>query len=167
MPKYCLDTSGLSSPYEDRPEDIHVTMWNFIRQHIADGHTAVTKEIFDEIVLINGGLGDFLKTCKDAMLFEIDQDRWDWQEYLNHTNRMQTVYRQFISEYSGGSRRTICLNDLSIVSLAKTLNLPVISMEDRVAARSAEKRRIPDICDLENVKHLYFNDFLRAENYRD
>ncbi len=77
---------------------------------------------------------------------------------------MQEHYAEFISEYShGGSKKTIGLKDLTIISLAKTLTLPVVSMEKPVRASSHKKRRIPDICDAESVLHYSFIDFLRFE----
>ena len=128
---------------------------------------AVTHEIFEELLRIDGGLGEFLKTCKPVMLHEIGKGDWDWQTYLNHMVRMQETYREWISEYTGGSSKTVCLNDLTIVALAKTLNLPVISMESKIIDANAKKRRIPNICDMERVQHYTFNDFLRLEQYRD
>ncbi len=79
---------------------------------------------------------------------------------------MQDDHKEFISEYTGGSSKTIGLKDLTIIALGKSLNLPVVSMEIRVRQRSDKKRRIPDICDAEGIKHLSFNDYLRSENFR-
>jgi len=96
---------------------------------------------------------------------EIAKGHWDWQGYVSQTNAMNAAHHAFISEYSGGSARTISLNDLSIVALAKTLGIPLVSME--VSAKpSVTKRRIPDVCQIESVKHISFSDFLRANNIR-
>jgi hypothetical protein len=165
MPKYCVDTSGLSHPYEEIPEDIHPSLWQRVRQTIADGHVAVTKEIFDEVVLINGGLGDYLNKNKSLMLHEVALGDWDWQQYVKLAAKMQIDHKPFIREFCGGSPRTICLNDISIIALAKTLKLPVLSMEKPVTKES-KKRKIPDICLAENVVHMGFNDFCRKEGFR-
>ena len=42
MPKYCVDTSGLSHPYEDISEDIHPSLWDRYDRLIEVGHVAVT-----------------------------------------------------------------------------------------------------------------------------
>ena len=77
---------------------------------------------------------------------------------------MQVDHKDFISEFTGGSARTICLNDLTIIALAKTLGLPLVSMERLVSEEpGSKKRRIPNICNAEGVKHLAFNNFLRRE----
>lgn len=165
MPKYCVDTSGLSHPYEEIPEDIHETLWKRVRDTIAAGHVAVTQEIFDEIVHIQGGLGDYLKQRKALILYEIQKGNWNWQEYVKHATRMQVDHKEYIREFCGGSPKTVCLNDISIVALAKTLRLPVLSMEKRVE-KNAKKRHIPDICDAEGVPHLSFNDFCRKEGFK-
>lgn len=166
MVKYCFDTSGLSTPNEQTPPDIHVSMWENIRQFIADGHVGVTLEIFEEMIEIDGGLGEFIHDCKEVILFEVGEGGWDWGTYIGHSNRMQEVHEQFISEFTGGSKKTICLNDLSIIALAKTLGVPVLSMEGRVSTNSQKKRRIPDICDSEGVDHVDIREFLRAEGLK-
>ncbi len=79
MPKYCIDTSGLSHPYEVYPEDIFDSLWIFVREKIAGGIFAVTKEIFDEMVHIDGGLGQYIDENKDTILYEVNQGDWDSQ----------------------------------------------------------------------------------------
>lgn len=61
------------------------------------------------------------------------------------------------------------MNDLTIIALAKTLGLPVISSEKKtnVGQESDKRQKIPDICDKEGVTHLSFNDLLRAEGIRN
>jgi|SRR6185437_4889925 len=165
MPKYCVDTSGLSHPYEEIPEDIHSSLWSRVRDVIAAGHVAVTQEIFDECVNIQGGLGDYLNGQKAIILHEIEKGNWDWAGYLRLATKMQVDHRQFIREYCGGSPKTVCLSDISIIALAKILRLPVLSMEKPVDKKS-KKRHIPDICSAEGVTHLDFNDFCRKEGFK-
>lgn len=94
---------------------------------------------------------------------EVGDASWDSLTYIKHYKRMQLQYHAHLSEYAhGGSKKTIGLKDLTIISLAKTLGLPVVSMEVTALA-SPTKRRIPDICAAENVLHHTFNDFLRIE----
>src|SRR3984893_17660902 len=69
--KYCADTSGLSHPYEEIPEDIHASLWKSVKATIAAGHVAVTKEIFDEIIQIQGSLGDYLNKNKALIVHEV------------------------------------------------------------------------------------------------
>jgi hypothetical protein len=59
------------------------------------------------------------------------------------------------------------LNDMSIIALAKCLELPVVSMETRIIdLNSSSKRRIPNICDAEGIVHHTFNEFLRTERFK-
>ena len=167
MPKYCIDTSGLSHPYETIPEDIHPSLWNKVKGFIADGHAAMTKEIFNESSHIDGGLGDFIKAHEELVLYEVNADHWNWKAYIDHNVRMQDEHKQWISEYTTGSPKTICLNDVTIIALAKTLGLPVVSMEIMVKEDpGTKKRRIPNICAAEGVKHLTFNEFCRLEKFK-
>ncbi|HEY5069993.1 MAG TPA: hypothetical protein VII37_09385 [Candidatus Acidoferrum sp.] len=63
-----------------------------------------------------------------------------------------------------GRAGTVGVNDISIIALAKTLNLPVVSMESAVNNDASMKRRIPDI--LEDVQQMYFSDYCRAEGLK-
>jgi Domain of unknown function (DUF4411) len=165
MPKYCVDTSGLSHPYEEIPEDIHPSLWKRVRGTIAAGHVAVTEEIFDEITKIRGGLGDYLDKKKALILHEVTKGDWNWQQYLKHANNMELAYKPYIREFCGGSAKTICISDISIIALAKTLKLPVLSMEKPVD-KNSKKRHIPDICAAESITHVSFNEFCRKEGFK-
>lgn len=167
MPKFCIDTSGLSHPHENIPEDIHASLWDAVRAMLANGDGAVTKEIFDEICLIDGGLGEYVTGQKSKVLFEVGAGQWDWETYIAHNVRMQDDHKQWISEYTTKSPKTICLNDITIIALGKTLGLPVLSMEALVPEDvGSKKRRIPNICKAEGVAHVTFNDFCRTQNYK-
>lgn len=162
MPKYCLDMSALSNPAQHMPQDIHATLWRQVEGLIVGGTFATTSEVFEELTHIPPPIGECIAANEAALVFEVGGDGWDWKRYLSHTNRMQTDYEEFISERNRNREHTINLHDLSVIALAKTLTLPVISMEVRKA--QAEKRRgIPDICDAEKVQHMTFSDLLRAE----
>lgn len=165
MKKYCMDTSGISNPWGDLPHDIFNSLWKNIEELIVDGVFAVTLEIYEEQLLIPNPLGEIIKANKNAMLLEIGQDEWNWSGYIEISNDLNGKYHNFISEYTGRSPRTIGLNDMTIIALAKTLSLPVVSMEAS-SMNSPNKRRIPDICKLENIKHLTFNELLRAEKIK-
>ncbi len=164
MIKYCFDTSGISNPIETMPEDIHISLWNAFCGQVHGETVGVTKEVHDEMCHIPGTVGSVILACKATMIFEVGKENWDWQTYLAHVVRMQNDYRAHISEFIGGSKKTIGLNDLSIIALAKTLGTPVVSMEDLVPEHEGSiKRRIPNICRAESVPHLNFNAFLRKE----
>lgn len=167
MKKYCIDTSGLSNPLEQMPEDIHISLWERIRLLVTSGMMAVTAEIYDELCHLPGKIGDCIKDHERDLLMEVEAGAWDWPTYLEHVSRMQLAYEPYISEYNRHRSGTVGLNDLTIVALAKTLGLPVVSMEIRVAdLRSSQKRKIPNICDLEGVRHMTFTEFLRDEGIR-
>jgi len=162
MKKYCLDTSGISKPLYDVPPDIHVTLWEQVEALIASGIFAVTYEIYEELQKIPEGFGEMVKDYRDQLLLEIGDDDWDFAAYIAASNELNDKHHGFISEYIGGSKRTVGLNDMTIISLGKSLHLPVISME--VSTNSSPKyKRIPDICHIEGIDHLTFNDLLRAE----
>lgn len=162
MKKYCLDTSGLSNPLGIIPEDIHPTLWGAVGLFVETGAFAVTTEIYDELTHLPGRIGGCIAACKNDLVLEVGDAGWDWNGYINHSNRLQGVHKDFISEFNDDRASTVGLNDISIISLACCLKLPLISMEVS-AASSPIRRRIPDVCKIENVPHLTFNEFLRLE----
>lgn len=164
--KYCFDTSGITNPLQTMPEDIYVSMWNRIQDFIHSKQIVVTTEIYKEMELIDGDLGECIKENKKLMLLEVGDNSWDWNDYVRNTTAIIQSHRDYISEYTGGSPKTICLTDISIIALAKSLNYPVVSMEAFLPINANKKRRIPNVCKIESVEHLSFNDFLRKEGIR-
>jgi Domain of unknown function (DUF4411) len=169
MKKYCLDTSGLSNPLESMPEDIHSSLWLKIAGLVVDGKFAVTAEIYEELGHLPGPIGDCIKANEAVLQLEIEEETWDWQAYLAHYQEMKVRYEAVISEYNGNRKGTIGLNDLTIIALAKTLGLPVVSSEKKTSVdqESSKRQKIPDICDKEGVVHLSFNELLRAEEIKN
>jgi hypothetical protein len=169
MKKYCLDTSGLSNPLEFMPEDIHPTVWAKVAALVTDGTFAATVEIYDELEHLPGPIGDCIRENDAALQLEIEEGTWDWRAYIAHYEDMKVRHAAVISEYNGNRKGTIGLNDLTIIALAKTLSLPVVSGEKKTSVDqdSAKRQKIPDICDKEGVDHLSFNDLLRAEEIKN
>jgi hypothetical protein len=163
MKKYCFDTSGISNPLDHIPDDIHVRFWNRFSQLLESGDIAITREIYDEMEQIRGAVGDCIRANRQSLILEIADNRWNWRDYINNLNAMHARHQKCISEYANIRRGTVGLNDISIICLAKTLNLPLVSMEIRIEPANTSKRRIPNVCDLEGVEHLTFNDCLRRE----
>jgi Domain of unknown function (DUF4411) len=159
--RFCLDTSGLSNPLENMPEDIvmYQHIWRHVKSHIENGVFAVNEEIYQELCRLPGTTGDCLQNNKSRLVLELGEN-WDWERYLEIVEEMRNRHHGKISEYNGNRKGTVGLNDVSIVALAKCLSLPLISMESRSYQPSENKVRIPALCDLEVVEHLTFNDYL-------
>lgn len=131
MKECCFDTSGFSNPLETMPEDIHVAIWSQVREVIASGIVAVTPEIYAELERLRGELGDCIRNNKSQMVLEVGEGSWDWHSFTTNSAAMINSYRAFISEYNGDIKGTVGMNDVSIVALAKTLRVPLVSMEWR------------------------------------
>ena len=166
MKKYCLDTSGISNPLEFMPEDIFGSLWAEVRARIVAGILAVTGEIFAEMELIQGAMGECIRENEVNLLLEVNDSSWPFEDYIEQVARMQIDHAKFIRENLGNKKGTVGLNDLSIIALGKSLSLPVVSMEKPKAHMSDKLRQIPDICDAEKIPHMTFNDFLRAEGIK-
>lgn len=146
------------------PEDIYKTLWQNVVAKVESGIFCWNQEIADEMSSIYGMIGDALKSCNRSCCYELGKGDWDWRAYIKTNNLWKGQFRQFISEYNGNRKNTIGLNDLSIVALAHTLGLPVMSMEaPNLGQPSQTKIRIPDLCEKVDVEHLNFNDVCRKE----
>ena len=97
------------------------------------------------------------------MVMEIGDPGWDFTAYTTVVAALQVVHHDVIAEYNRNRKGTVGLNDISIIALAKALNLPVVSMERAASVNATARRKIPDVCLLEQVEHLTFNAFLRRE----
>lgn len=163
MKRYCFDTSGLSNPLEFLPEDIHGWLWVRVCETIESGTIAVTTEIYEEMTHIPGMVGACIRANRHNLLLEVGDAGWPWEAYVDSATALQLTHREFISEFTGGSPKTVCLNDITIIAMSQSLRLPLVSMEARIIDPGAKKRKIPNVCDLEGIPHRVFNDFLRAE----
>lgn len=160
--QFCVDTSGFSNPLETMPDDLYQPLWDSVCSIVADGILAVNVEVYEEMKgSLFGVIGEAIDSGSSSLILEIGDDSWKWKEYTDHLSEMTLRHQQFIAEYTG-RKRTVGLVDLSIVALAKTLNVPLVSMERPAGVAATKCRKIPDICRLENVEHLDFNGFLRA-----
>lgn len=148
----------------DMPEDIHTTLWPNVISKIEAEIFCWNVEIAEEMNSIEGSVGTALNGCNGSCCFEVDKGDWDWQSYVEINNAWRDDFRQYISEYNGNRKNTIGLNDLSIVALAHTLELPMVSMESpNLGQLSETKLRIPDLCNMVGVIHYNFTQLCRIE----
>ena len=167
MKRFCFDNSGFTNPHVRMPEKVGVyrTLWGHMIDFVAAGHIATTQEVYDEMCHVPDDFGECIRENRSALVLEVGEGDWNFDGYIRHYRRMAKAYEAHLSEYTRMSAAdTICLTDMTVIALAKTLDLPVVS-EESSAAQSPIKRRIPDICLAEGVPHLYFNDFLERVGF--
>jgi hypothetical protein len=149
------------------PDDIHESMWKNVAEFFTSGVVAVTAEIYEEMCHITGIMGDCIRANEDLLVYEIEDPTWDWQRYVEISRVLQLKYADFIAENRKNPGGTVGRNDISIIALAKVLDVPLVSSEQRVLdLRNSTKRKIPNICDSESIEHLDWNEFLRRESMR-
>lgn len=162
MKQFCVDTSGISTPLERMPDDIYQPLWDRVIEVLASGVVAVTTEIYDEMYgSLMGVVGSFIDDNRGLLLLEIGADGWDSAAYVRYLVELQTRHHDVIAEYNNDRRRTVGLNDISIIALAKTLQVPLVSMEQPAGTDARDRRKIPDICRIESIEHIDFNEFIR------
>lgn len=80
MPRYCLDTSGLSNPLENMPEDIYASLWRQVQSLLEDGVICCNTEILDELSSVGGRVGACISACGPIMCYEVGDDKWAWRD---------------------------------------------------------------------------------------
>lgn len=164
MPRYCLDTSGVSNPWHALPERVFPTLWVKVRACIENDCFCWNDNIAVELRNFKGAIGDALRNRERFCRYRNGSPNWPYDDYSILLDDWKDKYRQYIREFNKNRKHTIGLADLSIVALAKTLELPVVSMErSNPDNPSMTKLRIPDLCNREDVPHLNFVEFLEAE----
>ena len=165
MKKYCFDNSAFSTPLQLTPPDVFSRLWQNVREFISSNQIAVTTEVLDEMLLLPGELGEFIGEQKEKLLLEIGEGEWPYLEYLENVKEMQIEFKDNIAR-SNQKKGDIGITDISIIALAKTLSLPLISSEKPVNVTSSSlKLKIPNVCAKVGVIHMDFNDFLREQNF--
>lgn len=167
MKRFCFDNSGFTNPHVRMPETIGIYrgLWQQMTDFLLAGHIGTTQEIYDEMCHVPDAFGDCIRANRSALVMEVGEGDWNYAVYIRQYNRLAKQYEAHLSEYTHMSAAdTICLNDMTVIALAKTLDLPVVS-EESSAGNSPLKRRIPDICLAEGIPHLYFNDFLEQVGF--
>jgi Domain of unknown function (DUF4411) len=155
--------SGLITPIQGMPEDIHVSLWGQICDRVKAGIFATTAEVYDELTHIPGDVGQCIQDHEAQIKLEIGSGDWDFAVYLAHFDHYHSKYEPFING-TGGSKMSLSMPDFSICVLRKTLALPVVSMETPCAHNPGTmSRKIPDVCAAESVVRMTFNYLLRAE----
>jgi hypothetical protein len=98
MKAYCLDMSGVSTPLEFMPEDIHPSIWSGVADLVTAGKFAVTAEIYEELCHLPGPFGECIKANEESLQLEIEEESWDWKTYVAHYEEMKTKYASVISD---------------------------------------------------------------------
>ena len=130
------------------------------------GVFATTTEVYDELILMPGNVGQCLRDHSAEIKLEVGAGNWNYAGYIANFQKLHPKYQHFIAG-TGGSKASLSMPDFSIVILGMTLALPVVSMERPCAQNLHTKsRKIPDLCNAEGIVHMDFNELLRAEGIR-
>lgn len=94
MKKYTFDTSGLSTPHEQLPEEVvlYRPVWDCVIKCIEAGRIGVTLETYKEMCHITGDVGECIKDNKRLLLIEVDDLTWPALEYIQNYNRMRKAH---------------------------------------------------------------------------
>jgi hypothetical protein len=153
-PIYCIDTSSLVHAWRRAyPPKRFSGLWAAIDQLIDDGRLVATIEVYHELKKKDDEIFAWAKERKEALFVEIDDD------VQSEVVRIMQDYPKLVDTGKGKSG-----GDPFVIAqaLAGDPQLVVITQE---AGGTADKPRIPYVCDKEGVKHIDLLTLIEHEDW--
>ncbi|OAH37553.1 hypothetical protein AX777_25735 [Sphingobium yanoikuyae] len=154
QPVYCIDTSSLVHAWRRAyPPKRFSGLWNAFDQLIGDGRLVATIEVFHELKKKDDEIFEWAKDRKETMFLEIDDD------VQGEVVRIMQTYPKLVDTGKGKSG-----GDPFVIAqaLAGNPRLVVVTQE---AGGTADKPRIPFVCDREGVRHIDLLTLIEDEDW--
>jgi Domain of unknown function (DUF4411) len=154
LPTYCIDTSSLVHAWRRAyPPKRFAGLWTSIDKLIEDGRLVATIEVYHELKKKDDDIFEWAKARKQSMFLDIDD------EVQNEVVRIMQSYPKLVDTGKGKSG-----GDPFVIAqaLARNPRLIVITQE---AGGSADKPRIPYVCEREAVRHINLLTLIEEEDW--
>ena len=151
---YCIDTSSLLHAwFRAYPPKRFGSLWAALDRLIDEGRLVASVEVFHELKKKDDDVFAWAKVRKDTMFREIDDD------VQNEVVRIMQVYPKLVDTGKGKSG-----GDPFVIAqaLAAKPRLVVITQE---AGGSADKPKIPFVCDQEGIRHINLLTLIEEEDW--
>lgn len=151
---YSIDTSSLLHAwFRAYPPKRFGSLWAALDRLIGEGRLVASIEVFHELKKKDDDVFAWAKVRKDTMFREIDDDVQD------EVVRIMQVYPKLVDTGKGKSG-----GDPFVIAqaLAARPRLVVITQE---AGGSAEKPKIPFVCDQEAIRHINLLTLIEEEDW--
>lgn len=153
-PTYCIDTSSLVHAWRRAyPPKRFSGLWIAFDQLIDDGRLVATIEVYYELKKKDDEIFEWAKDRKETMFLEIDDG------VQGEVVRIMQTYPKLVDTGKGKSG-----GDPFVIAqaLAGSPRLVVVTQE---AGGTADKPRIPFVCDREGVRHIDLLTLIEEEDW--
>lgn len=151
---YCIDTSSLLHAwFRAYPPKRFSSLWSALDKLIDEGRLLASIEVFHELKKKDDDVFAWAKDRKDTLFREIDDAVQD------EVVRIMQLYPKLVDTGKGKSG-----GDPFVIAqaLASTPRLVVITQE---AGGSADKPKIPFVCDREGIRHIDLLTLIEEEDW--
>jgi hypothetical protein len=151
---YCIDTSSLVHAWRRAyPPKRFGGLWVAIDRLIEEGRLVATIEVLHELKKKDDDIYEWAKVRKETMFLEIDDD------VQSEVIRIMQTYPKLVDTGKGKSG-----GDPFVIAqaLSQKPRLVVITQE---AGGSADKPRIPYVCDQEGVRNIDLLTLIEEEDW--
>lgn len=149
---YVVDTSALVGAWvRSYPPDTFPALWRLVDTLIASGRFIIPEEVFHELKAKDDALYDWASAKPPTFVAPTSRT------VMERAAKLLSTYPYMAK--SGTGRDTA---DAFVIATAESRNWAVVAHEE---GGSADKPRIPYVCDQCRIRHLRFLDVIRAEGW--
>ena len=153
-PTYCIDTSSLVHAWRRAyPPKRFSGLWAAIERLIDEGRLVATIEVHNELKKKDDDIYVWAAARKGSMFIEIDDD------VQNEVVRIMQTYPKLVDTGKGKSGA-----DPFVIAQALSRN-PRLIVVTQEAGGSADKPRIPYVCDKENLRSIDLLTLIEEEDW--
>lgn len=153
-PIYCIDTSSLVHAWRRAyPPKRFSGLWGAIEKLIEDGRLIATIEVYHELKKKDDDIFAWAKDRKETMFVEIDED------VQSEVVRIMQEYPKLVDTGKGKSG-----GDPFVIAQALASSPPLVVVTQE-AGGTADKPRIPFVCDREGVRHIDLLMLIEEEDW--
>ncbi len=153
-PIYCIDTSSLLHAWRRAyPPKRFNGLWTALDRLIDDARLLATIEVYHELKKKDDDIFEWSKVRKEALFREIDDD------VQVEVVRIMQKYPKLVDTGKGKSG-----GDPFVIAQALAADPPLVVVTQE-AGGSAEKPRIPYVCDQEGVRHMNLLKLIEEEDW--
>ncbi|MBP3238703.1 MAG: DUF4411 family protein [Lachnospiraceae bacterium] len=149
MAKYVFDSNIFMNLQRRQPIDIYPSLWNKIGELMTSGIIISSQEVYDEIAVGGDELEKWVKSRKEYFL----------PSDVAIQSEVRTILQNYRGLVEGGKKKNSA--DPFVIALAKENQCTLVTEEKINGNKDTPK--IPDICDVYDIKCVDFVTFSREE----
>lgn len=151
--RFCIDTSAwLDGWSRDYPPDVFPSLWEKIDELINDGLVCSTEEVYIEIKKKDDSLHNWMKERKEL--------------FIPLEEPIQTIAFELLAKHPRlvDTHRNRSQADPFVIATAEYLAAVVVTGES--PRGKLDKPKIPDICEVRNLRCISFLNMLREVGWK-